>query len=356
MQPEEHYSAWDWVHALADRWANDERLPSPIGDPNWLTLNLSTDSADGDPYEFWRHRVYYDFSAERRADPTLPFSASAQAVVSSRGEFVHAISSDIAGARTRAGLSLLANANLTIGLMLAGRRDYETGEWRHRATAGDLYLYDAAALSKLRMSAHRVVYLSLKADAVARALGPTRPDHASLLKRLEQAPLRPFLQMQMGMMVETRRRPKPIDAGRLLDITIDMALLMLQQAPKLPDMDVGQLRRGLIAAAQHLIARHLDNARLDGDFIAARLGVSRATLYRAFAGHGLTVAGHIRALRLIRARHLLEHSAAGEKIGDLILLCGIEDNVHFSRQFRQLFGIRPGEIKGIRHDEALILF
>lgn len=353
MTPDEHRNAWYWVQALPNRWTAHELPASPTPDHSWFALRLSTATADGDPYEFWRHRVFYDFSADRRSDPSLPFFASAQAVISPRGEFVHSRSADLAGARTSASLDQLANANLTIGLMLSGRRDYDTGFWRHRAEEGQLYLYDAAVSSRLDMSQHRVTYLSIKADAVDRALPQGRPDLASLLRRLEQSPLRPFLQMQLAMLVETRRRPEPFDSGRLLDIAIDLALLMLQQAPDLPDTDVGELRRGLVVAAQHLIATNLDDARLDADFIAGRLGVSRATLYRAFAGQGLTIAGHIRAIRLIRARHLIEHSSTDDKIGDLILRCGIGDSVHFARQFRELFGIRPSEIKGIRFEQSL---
>ncbi|WP_196259653.1 helix-turn-helix domain-containing protein [Pelagibacterium limicola] len=354
MTPDEHRNAWYWVQALPDRWTACERPASPAPDRSWFTLRLSTDAADGDPYEFWRHRVFYDFAADRRADQSVPFYASAQAVVSLRGEFVYSRSADLAGARTGAGISQLPNANLTIGFMLSGRRDYEAGSWRHRAEAGQLYLYDAAVASRLEMSEHQVTYLSIKADAVDRVLPQGRQDHASLLYRLERSPLRPFLQMQLAMLIEARRRPDPPDSGRLLDIASDLALLMLQQAPELPDMDVGELRRGLIVAAQHVIATNLDNARLDADYIAGQLGVSRATLYRAFAGHGLTIAGHIRAIRLIRARHLIEHSAAGDKISDLILRCGIEDSVHFARQFRELFGIRPSEIKGIRFGQNVV--
>lgn len=347
-----HRTAWHWIQAYADHWTSKQRVQGQGPDASWFRLRLSTDGADGDPYDFWRNRVYYDFSADRRLEPGVPFSARAELVAAPRGEFVHASSSDLSGARTRASLSTQANANLTIGLVLAGRRDYETGDWRHRAEAGDLYLYDASLPSRLAMTDHRVVYLSLKADEVDAVLGQDRPDQAILLQRLQEAPLRLFLQMQLMLMIESEQRPAAWDSGRLLEIAIDIALLMLQQAPDLPDMDPGDLRRGLVVAAQHLISQQIDNPHLDPDLVAARLGVSRATLYRAFAGQGMTLAGQIRMMRLIRARHLIEHSASAETIGELILHCGIDDTVHFARQFRQFFGVRPGEIKGIRFGDV----
>lgn len=354
MEPRDPHSAWYWVHALSDRWTGEELRPAAARDPSWLTLQLSTAAAEGDAYEFWRHRVYYNFSADRRADPALPFAASAQAVISPRGEFVHARSSDLSGARTAAHISRDDDTNLTVGFVLEGARDYTIGDWRHRAGRGSLYLYDAGSPASLSLSSHQVVYLSLKAAAVHRVLAGERLDHALLLRRLESSPLLPYLRMQLSMLVETERRPRPADAGTLLHIAIDLALLMFCPPPEPTGQAVSDLRRGLIAAAQHVIVRHLDDPRLDGHFIATRLGCSRSTLYRAFADHGLMVAGHIRAMRLIRARHLLEHSGFSEHIGDLILHCGLEDTVHFSRQFRQMFGIRPSEIKGIRRDPLAV--
>ena len=347
-----HRSAWHWVRALSDRWTEDERLVGHVIDSAWFRLRLSTVGADGDPYDFWRNRVYYDFAADRRVDPKARFVAHAELVASPRGEFVHARSSDLSGSRTRASLTALENSNLTIGLILAGQRDYEMGDWRNRARAGDLYLYDSSQPSRLSMSDHRVVYLSLKADAVDRVLGPNRPEPVLLLQRLSQAPLRRFLEMQLALLVENDRRPAPADSGRLLDIAIDLALLMLQQAPDLPDIDPGELRRGLVMAAQRQIIQQIDNPRLDADLVASGLGISRATLYRAFAGQGLTIAGQIRMLRLIRARHLIERSTVGQTISDLAHHCGIEDSVHFARQFRQFFGVRPSEIKGIRFGDV----
>lgn len=341
-----HRSAWHWARASEPA----ATLPkAPSGDPFWFAMRVSTDEAGGgDPYDFWRNRVYYDFSADRRTTPATSFRARALLVASPRGEFVHSRSSDLSGARTRASLSRVESSNLTIGLILSGRRDHEDGDWRHRAEAGDLYLYDASRPSRLSMSDHRVVYLSLKGDVVDRVLGTNRPDRASLLQRLSQAPLRPFLQMQLRLLVENEKRPEPAGAGRLLDIAIDLALLMLQQTRDHPELDVDGLRPGLVAAAQHLIASRIDDPRLDAAAVATGLGISRATLYRAFAGQDLTIAGQIRMMRLIRARHLLEASTSQQTIGDLILGCGIEDAVHFARQFRSVFGIRPSEIKGIR--------
>jgi AraC-like DNA-binding protein len=106
---------------------------------------------------------------------------------------------------------------------------------------------------------------------------------------------------------------------------------------------------GLFAAAQVFIKRHLTSHRLNPELIARQLHCSRANLYRVFGEHGETVADYVRNVRLQRARHLLagdtENSA---RIGDVAYRCGFEDPVHFTRLFRQRFGLTPSALRASR--------
>jgi AraC-like DNA-binding protein len=79
---------------------------------------------------------------------------------------------------------------------------------------------------------------------------------------------------------------------------------------------------------------------------AAPVRCSRAHLYRVFASRGETVANCVRELRLQPAHDLLTHgSARKEQIGDIAYRCGFEDPVHFTRLFRQRFGLTPSELR-----------
>jgi AraC-like DNA-binding protein len=196
-----------------------------------------------------------------------------------------------------------------------------------------------------------MVYVAVSADEVSRVSGTTRLPETTLRQYLLNAPLLPFLQRQMAMLVSP---PEPADASNLdgiLDSAIDLSLIMLAQAAGHDITESAQFRRALFQAATQLIVRNLDDPELGVDALARKLGCSRATLYRAFADLNLTIAGHIRELRLIQVRHLLEHAAPSDEIGDLVTRCGLEV-IHFSRLFRHHFGITPRDVKGIRFGHA----
>jgi AraC-like DNA-binding protein len=58
------------------------------------------------------------------------------------------------------------------------------------------------------------------------------------------------------------------------------------------------------------------------------------------------VANYVRELRLRRAHNLLSHgNASKEQISDIAYSCGFEDPVHFTRLFRQRFGLTPSELR-----------
>jgi transcriptional regulator GlxA family with amidase domain len=58
------------------------------------------------------------------------------------------------------------------------------------------------------------------------------------------------------------------------------------------------------------------------------------------------VASYVRELRLQRAYDSLTHdNPSKEQIGGIAYRCGFEDPVHFTRLFRQRFGVTPRELR-----------
>jgi transcriptional regulator GlxA family with amidase domain len=73
---------------------------------------------------------------------------------------------------------------------------------------------------------------------------------------------------------------------------------------------------------------------------ARRIGLSARQLDRLFAGKlGQSYAGHYRRIRLERARDLLRQSAV--PITEIALGCGFSSASHFSRAYREAFGVTP---------------
>jgi AraC family transcriptional regulator len=78
--------------------------------------------------------------------------------------------------------------------------------------------------------------------------------------------------------------------------------------------------------------------------IAADLGVHPVHLCRTFSEHQkCTLGAYIRDLRLIRGWQLLWLSS--EPLATVALKCGFADQSHFTRLFKQRFGVTPGAFR-----------
>jgi AraC-like DNA-binding protein len=112
------------------------------------------------------------------------------------------------------------------------------------------------------------------------------------------------------------------------------ATLEAQEQDRLP------VRAAFRQAVETYIADHLMEPQLGPDFLAGRFRVSRRTLYGLFEEAPLSVSGLIRELRLQRSAHDLR-SPGHRGILAVALRWGFNDASHFSRLFKQRFGISP---------------
>lgn len=93
------------------------------------------------------------------------------------------------------------------------------------------------------------------------------------------------------------------------------------------------------------IDAHLGSPELSPDSICAALRMSRPHLYRACREYG-GVARLIQTRRLRRAAiDLGRHDKRQQTIGAIALDCGFGSEAHFSRTFRETFGIRPRDAR-----------
>ncbi len=118
-------------------------------------------------------------------------------------------------------------------------------------------------------------------------------------------------------------------------------------------------------AARVMTARLFDPG-LSPDQIARACAVSRATLYRAFEGEG-GLQRHLRERRLDFARRALAfRTGRSPTVADIAHGHGFASATHFSRSFRERFGLSPSDVPRfdgsdgsgrnpgvIRHDAAL---
>jgi AraC-like DNA-binding protein len=98
----------------------------------------------------------------------------------------------------------------------------------------------------------------------------------------------------------------------------------------------------ILASAKSFIERHHADPALDTSMVAAAHHISTRCLQKLFAAAGITVAGCIKERRLERCRHDLEdRSLLRDSIGTICARHGYIDSAHFSRLFKQRYGLSP---------------
>src|SRR5690606_36025498 len=101
-----------------------------------------------------------------------------------------------------------------------------------------------------------------------------------------------------------------------------------------------------LAAARGYVAKHLHEAALDVHQVAAALEISPRHLSRLFAAEGLTVSEYIRSCRLRGAYADLGNPALGRLgVAAIAYKWGFVSQAHFSRVFKQQYGLTPKEAR-----------
>jgi AraC-like DNA-binding protein/DNA-binding Xre family transcriptional regulator len=101
------------------------------------------------------------------------------------------------------------------------------------------------------------------------------------------------------------------------------------------------LRETFVEACGYICA-HFANPKLGAGTLTRELRCSRATLYRAFEANHTTVAVHIQRVRFHNVLALFVQSSPRIPISTIAADCGFECLRHFSRRFKQIYGMTPG--------------
>lgn len=98
----------------------------------------------------------------------------------------------------------------------------------------------------------------------------------------------------------------------------------------------------ILVSAKSFIDTHHGDPMLNTSMVAAAHHISTRYLQKLFADTGSTVAGWIKERRLERCRHDLEdRSLLRDSIGALGARHGYIDSAHFSRLFKERYGLSP---------------
>lgn len=138
-------------------------------------------------------------------------------------------------------------------------------------------------------------------------------------------------------------------AGTVSDTADFLRRLLLQ--PDFTSRNSRDADDDLLSLAQAAIRDHLAIGKLSPDFLAEKLGISRASLYRVFAPHG-GIMRYVQERRLIAVRAALSDPLETRKLSRIALDLGFNSEAHFSRAFRQRFGTTASEYRRVQFEAS----
>lgn len=132
----------------------------------------------------------------------------------------------------------------------------------------------------------------------------------------------------------------------------DMVMRSLQCSLAAADArSVPDARERLVQRVRAFVHKNLRNSNLDLGMIAEALDCSKRYLHAAFAEEAGTVTQYIWSVRLESCRRELERTSTGRtSITDIAFSHGFNSSSHFSRAFKERFGLPPSQARsGPRH-------
>lgn len=228
-----------------------------------------------------------------------------------------------------------------IQLQVSGRMMCTYREQQFTIEPGDLFVWDDDQRGVFHtVGPHRQISLlvpeSLIPRAVSASLGSSRPISA---KRGRGA--LSIAADQLRSLAHEMELLNDDAVNRTVNGLIDLLDVALA-----PAIGTVQSQHGaLLTEVQQYILERLDDSQMSVPSIAMANGVSVRSLQLVFAEAGTSVARWVREQRLERCRRDLEGASAATTVTEVAFRWGFNDASHFSRVFKQEFGISPAEVK-----------
>jgi AraC-like DNA-binding protein len=307
-------------------------------------VELTTDGiAPSERLSYWRDGVLRRMEPIKALADDRPFRGRLRRIIGLEAELIEHASDAVLAVRTPRRCKADGCDDISIDLML----DCTSAQLDHGGErsvhSGDLWIMDYARPVQVVRSRHRAVGLILSRRRVRDFIGT---DPADLIgRRLPARGIGALLQAHMRLTLDEAPHLSPEQRMVAIAAAVDMALAALA-AESAGSVAVEQDGEGFYQAARALIERDCANPDLTPDGVAVSLGCSRASLYRAFFGHGDSVAAIIWATRLDHAwRMLVSSRHLGLRVSEIAVRCGFLEQATFNRMFKRRYGVTPREAR-----------
>lgn len=173
----------------------------------------------------------------------------------------------------------------------------------------------------------------------------------SALHRAGESPLAPLFFQHVSELTRLAEHTTAETAVSLRTATLALARAVIASVSN--DEDLGRESAGdvLLLRAKAFIRENLADPDLSAASIAAANHVSVRLLYTTFARANLRLEQWIIEQRLVRAHDALAGVAGrGTTVSDVAFRCGFSSSSHFTRRFKEAFGMSPREWQAVSHE------
>lgn len=224
-----------------------------------------------------------------------------------------------------------------VQLQVSGHLTCTYGGNRFTLQPGDLFVWDSLQPGTFESDGqHRQLSLLVPASRVPKSLAATHGASRPLAAH-PGAGILSLVADQFSCLIREMEQLNDDAVNRTVTSLLD--LLDAAIAP-VADADAGQ-RSELLDDIQQYILDRLDDRQLTVSSIAAAHWISVRTLHLVFSESGTSVARWVRRQRLERSRRELSNATESTTVTDVAFRWGFSDASHFSRAFKQEFGVSP---------------
>lgn len=307
------------------------------------TLHFDTNNLPQDErFEIWRSGVHtHRIWLPEGADATL---FTARVAAWSLGEVVlaHSQLPAICLARTPEMAQADGEDWISLAFQLNGTTVFtlDDGAIVRTVGPGEIIAFDTTRDFKAETSAHEVITCQISRRAARQVTREIPPHHGCVIDGAWGR----LLADCMLSLVRQLPEMTASDAMGLSQTLVRLAMACLVAKSGTQSPRVGKRTAGIRHRAEIYLEQNLTSPDLNPASICKALGVSRASLYRAFVGSkGMT--SYVRKRRLEAIHVLLNDPRETRSISTIAHQHGFVSEAHFSRVFRQKFGFSPRDVR-----------
>jgi AraC-like DNA-binding protein len=315
------------------------------------TVLTTTDVAERKRAQFWQDAVCDTFvELDCQVRPARMFFGELATTQCDGLHFSNVRSEGQIVKRTRTRIRRAREEVMLISLQVSGIGVIAQDGREARLEPGDFACYDSTRPYTLRFNAEfEQLVLHMPRDAMARRIGRTETWTA---RRVEAASpvgslVLPFARQTAAVVSEVA----PATASRLSETCLSLVTAALgeQLSPGIAGQSSG--RTALTFRAKAVIESNLHDHELNTEKVAALVCISPRYLQDLFHAEQTTVSDWIWQRRLEKSRRdLADPLRERDSIAQIALACGFTDFGHFSRRYKEAFGIGPRDYRATLRD------